>query len=95
MFACCLDKESQGALSLQSQGDETGRLRVVELDVTNQNSVDKARHYVETHLPEGGLWSVVNNAGIAHTASYLEWLETKEFEMVWLNSLVILKSVSI
>lgn len=81
VFAGCLDQKSYGALGLQSVGNETGRMFVIHLDVTDQKSVDESRQYVESRLPEKGLWGVVNNAG-RYCVGYLEWTPIEDYEMV-------------
>lgn len=81
VFACCLNDQSYGALGLQSIGNETGNLHVVQLDVTDQVSVDKVRKFVESRLPEQGLWGVVNNAG-RYSVGFLEWTPIEDYEMV-------------
>ena len=81
VFACCLDEKSYGALGLQSIGNESGRLHVIEMDVTSQEDVDRARAYVERHLPKLGLWGVVNNAG-RYIVGFLEWLPIEDYKAV-------------
>ena len=82
VFACCLNKESFGALELKCIGKETGRLHIVQMNVTSQEEVDKARIIVENHLPEQGLWGIVNNAGMTNAAGYLEWRSVDAYEKV-------------
>lgn len=64
VFAGCLQENSDGANTLKSS--TTGRLHVIQLDVTKDKSVEEAVKFVKktdlkTHC---GLWAVVNNAGI-------------------------------
>ena len=87
VFACCLDNKSYGALGLQSLGNDTGRLHVIQMDVQNQADVDEARRYVETHLPVQGLWGLVNNAG-RYSVGFLEWLSIEDYETVKLKLLL-------
>lgn len=62
VYAGCLHEKGDGARKLRS--DSTKRLHVVEIDVSNENSVSKAFEYVQKNLPRNGLWGIVNNAGI-------------------------------
>lgn len=78
VFACCLSDTSDGALALKKMG-----LHVIQMDVTSQQEVDAARDYVKEHLPELGLWSLVNNAGFAYIG-YIEWLPIENYEKVFL-----------
>lgn len=84
VFACFLDDQSYASLDLQSKGSETGRLHVLKVDVTNQEHVDNARRYVESHLPPEGLWGIVNNAGL-YNVGFLEWIPLEIFEKVDCN----------
>lgn len=73
VYAGCLlkDKNGEGACQLQSLASPC--LHVLQLDVTSQESVDKAMAYIKDHLPSGGLWGIVNNAGLA-TFGCVEWV---------------------
>ncbi|XP_060567765.1 D-beta-hydroxybutyrate dehydrogenase, mitochondrial-like [Ruditapes philippinarum] len=62
VFAGCLNKNSSGAQSLKT--DCSSRLRIVEVNATKQKSIEDALSYIEKHLPNKGLWGVVNNAGM-------------------------------
>ncbi len=66
---------------MQSIGNETGRLHVIQMDVTSKEDVERARRIVETRLPEKGLWGIVNNAA-RYTIGFLEWLPMEEYESV-------------
>ncbi len=82
VFACCLNAKSTGALQLKHIGRETERLHVIQMDVTSQEDVDKARQFVDIHLPEQGFWGVVNNAGLASTMGFAEWFSVEAYENV-------------
>jgi 3-hydroxybutyrate dehydrogenase len=82
VFAGCLDDNSNGAIRLKRFGDETGRLHVIQMDVTKQEDVDKALEYVKTNLPQNGLWAIVNNAGQFGSPGCLEWIPTPVYEKV-------------
>ena len=75
-------------MALKKLGAESGRLHVLQMDVTCQNEVDAARNYVERNLPHLGLWGLVNNAGIAFIG-YVEWLPLAHYEKVILKSWMI------
>ena len=92
VFSTCIDAKSNGADRLKRIGDDTGRLHVIQMDVTNQEDVDKALEYVEKHLPQNGLWAVVNSAGQSSCPGFLEWTtmhiyekvsKKKEFQMIF------------
>ncbi|XP_053165008.1 D-beta-hydroxybutyrate dehydrogenase, mitochondrial-like [Hemicordylus capensis] len=68
VFAGCLLGDhggSPGARELASL--ESGRLHVLQLDVSSEEEVGRALRRVEETLaePEQGLWGLVNNAGVA------------------------------
>ncbi|XP_038059238.1 D-beta-hydroxybutyrate dehydrogenase, mitochondrial-like [Patiria miniata] len=71
VFAACLDSQGEGALQLtdaqsESGGGASGRLHVIQMDVTKEDQVTDAVQTVYSLLPEStGLWAVVNNAGIS------------------------------
>uniref|UniRef100_A0A2C9JRZ2 Uncharacterized protein n=1 Tax=Biomphalaria glabrata TaxID=6526 RepID=A0A2C9JRZ2_BIOGL len=62
VFACCLNVDSEGAKELKAVGSE--RLKVVPLDVTNDDSVSKCQRLVKEECANTGLWGLVNNAGL-------------------------------
>jgi len=62
VFAGCLFKDGEGGKKLRENCSE--RLRVVQLDVTDDQQVKDALQYVKENLPKLGLWAVVNNAGL-------------------------------
>jgi 3-hydroxybutyrate dehydrogenase len=81
VFACFLDDKSYTSQGLQSIGTETGRMHIIKMDVTDQNQVDEAKRYVESHLPDEGLWGIVNNAGL-YNVGFLEWVPMDVMERV-------------
>ena len=82
VFAGCRNDLCDGALlALKKLGDETGRLHVLQMDVTNQEEVDAALVYVECNLPELGLWGLVNNAGFVNLG-FAEWLPVENYKKV-------------
>ncbi|KAK7113709.1 D-beta-hydroxybutyrate dehydrogenase, mitochondrial-like [Littorina saxatilis] len=62
VVAGCLDKSSDGAQVLKS--DATGRLHVLQLDITDDDSVNSCVNYIKEQFPSKGLWTLVNNAGV-------------------------------
>jgi 3-hydroxybutyrate dehydrogenase len=75
VFATCFDEKSNGATRLKRLGDESGRLHVIQMDVTKQEDVDNALEYVEKH-----------NAGQSSTPGFLEWTPMSVYEKVYLYS---------
>ncbi|GAB6021618.1 hypothetical protein CHUAL_004203 [Chamberlinius hualienensis] len=61
VYAGCYSQ--QGATELQNA--TSSKLKTVIIDITNDESVNEAKNFVEADLPEGtNLWGLVNNAGI-------------------------------
>ena len=82
VFACCLKGEtSDVAVGLRKIGSRTRRMHVIQMDVTSQKDVDRARKIVENRLPKKGLWGIVNNAG-CYRLGFLEWLPLETYEAV-------------
>lgn len=81
VFAGCRNDRCDGALTLKKLGNETGRLHVIQMDVTKKDEVDAALFYVERNLPKLGLWGLVNNAGFTNLG-FAEWLPIKNYKKV-------------
>lgn len=66
VYATVYPTESDHALNAAA-ADTTGagRLRAVTIDVTNTESITAARDRIAREVGDGGLWGLVNNAGIA------------------------------
>lgn len=62
VFATCLSLNSPGAVSLQLAC--SGRVHLLQLDVTCQKDIESTVEYVRQHVGEEGLWGLVNNAGV-------------------------------
>ncbi|KAJ8319254.1 hypothetical protein KUTeg_004345 [Tegillarca granosa] len=62
--AGCLSSVCEGAETLRSS--TMGKMNVVQLDVTSDDSVNKALKFVTDHVNKNNLelWAVVNNAGL-------------------------------
>lgn len=60
-------------------------MHVLKMDVTNENQIEQAREYVQKHLPELGLWGVVNNAGLG-SVGWIEWIPMATFEKVLIKN---------
>ncbi|XP_015213190.2 D-beta-hydroxybutyrate dehydrogenase, mitochondrial [Lepisosteus oculatus] len=69
VFAGCQFPERKGACDLVNEC--SSRLKVTKLDVTKDEDVAQAKKFIQTNLPEKGLWGIVNNAGIS------DWSETQ------------------
>ncbi|XP_071552266.1 D-beta-hydroxybutyrate dehydrogenase, mitochondrial-like [Panulirus ornatus] len=77
VFAGCLKADSEGADHLRQEG--SSRLHVLQMDVTNQDQLDKAAQHVKHLLPDGeSVWGLVNNAGVC-TLGPVEWVSMKGF----------------
>ncbi|XP_063398543.1 retinol dehydrogenase 7-like [Mytilus trossulus] len=62
VFATCLSLNSPGAVSLQLAC--SGRVHLLQLDVTSQKDIETTVEYVKQHTGGEGLWGLVNNAGV-------------------------------
>ncbi|XP_071320225.1 D-beta-hydroxybutyrate dehydrogenase, mitochondrial [Trachinotus anak] len=83
VFAGCLSPEGAGAQSLARQS--SSNLKILKLDVTSDEEVERAKMMVQDNLPEKGLWAVVNNAGVSDWAE-IEWSTIEDFRnMVNIN----------
>ncbi|XP_054706872.1 retinol dehydrogenase 16-like [Uloborus diversus] len=80
VFAGCLLPESDGAKKLLDSCSE--RLKVVPLNVTSDDSIQKAKAFVEQHLKQNDLWAIVNNAGISQSGE-VDWTPVDEFRKVF------------
>ncbi|XP_033727381.1 17-beta-hydroxysteroid dehydrogenase type 6-like [Pecten maximus] len=81
VFAGCLTK--QGGKDLRKSTSD--RVVIIDLDVTNHESVANAYGEVRSRLPGGrGLWGLVNNAGIFGHSCYVafDWLNIDEYKSV-------------
>ena len=78
---CLLAGDGQGAQMLRQMERHSDRLHILALDITSEASVQQAVSYVMQHLPPGGLWALVNNAGIGGHG-YIEWTSLATYEKV-------------
>lgn len=62
VIAGCLNDKSEGAETLRKWSD-SGRIHVIQLDVTSEESVINLHSYVQKHSSKG-VWALVNNAAI-------------------------------
>ncbi|KAF0034559.1 hypothetical protein F2P81_012317 [Scophthalmus maximus] len=54
-------------------------LKTVLLDVTSQDSIQKAMEYTKKEVGENGLWGIVNNAGRSLPMGPSEWMKVEDF----------------
>ncbi|KAL8584265.1 hypothetical protein ACOMHN_034950 [Nucella lapillus] len=94
IFAGCLDATGEGAAKLCKT---SSNIDVIQLDVTSDEQVAKARRYVDEQLSLCGLcvWAVVNNAGVAVFAE-AEWCSLTMYQTVmnvnWLGTVRVTKA---
>lgn len=55
------------------------RLNTMHLDVTSQDSINKAVTFITTIVGEKGLWAVVNNAGVSVPSAPSDWLTIEDY----------------
>ncbi|XP_069689218.1 short-chain dehydrogenase/reductase family 9C member 7-like [Periplaneta americana] len=81
VFAGCLFPEGDGASLLKKSC--SNRLKVIQLDVTKDDQVEKALEAVTSTLQNKSqnLWAVVNNAGIG-SFSEMEWTPIEEYNKI-------------
>ncbi|CAB4068298.1 E1.1.1.30 [Lepeophtheirus salmonis] len=79
VFAGCLDTGSEGAQRLRIESSPF--LRLVNMDVTKEDHVKHAIHYITENLPAGesGLYALINNAGICICGEF-EWQTWSQLE---------------
>uniref|UniRef100_A0A8R1HXH1 Uncharacterized protein n=1 Tax=Caenorhabditis japonica TaxID=281687 RepID=A0A8R1HXH1_CAEJA len=79
VFAGCLT--DQGATSLKEEMPDNPLLNTVPLDVSKDESVEKAAEYVKKNLGEHKLWAVVNNAGIFSCYGPDDWCRMNDYKL--------------
>ncbi|XP_078084323.1 retinol dehydrogenase 7-like [Mustelus asterias] len=79
LAACFTEK---GAEELKNCA--SSRLKTLQLDVANSESINKAAEFVKSEVKGKGLWGLVNNAGISIPSGPSDWL-TIEDHKVMLN----------
>ncbi|XP_060586050.1 D-beta-hydroxybutyrate dehydrogenase, mitochondrial-like [Ruditapes philippinarum] len=79
VVAGCLDNKGDGAEILRKWSD-SGRIHVVQLDVTSDQSVASLHTYVQKLSPDG-VWALVNNAGVNFVGD-IEFSTMEQFKRV-------------
>lgn len=81
VFAGCLQPTEELEKSFKHSVSDTtrGEIKVVECDVTKDESVQKCFEAVKANLGENELWAVVNNAGVA-LLTFIEWMSIESFQ---------------
>ncbi|XP_073401908.1 dehydrogenase/reductase SDR family member 9 [Dendrobates tinctorius] len=69
VLATCLTESGAAALKR-----ETSHVKIILLDVTDEDNVKKVAKWVKNEVGEKGLWGLVNNAGIMGTLAPIDWL---------------------
>ncbi|XP_061925839.1 retinol dehydrogenase 1 isoform X2 [Entelurus aequoreus] len=72
--------KQKGAADLASSASP--RLKTLILDVTDSESIRRARRFVSKEVGERGLWGLVNNAGRSTPIGPLEWMHLEDFTKV-------------
>ncbi|KAI6233373.1 hypothetical protein M3Y99_00918100 [Aphelenchoides fujianensis] len=87
VFAACLTDE--GVEALRKEADAfSGTVHAFQMDVTSDESVERARQFVEEKLDGNGLDGLVNNAGIAGDFVWDEWQTVQAYKDVYDVNLV-------
>ena len=77
VFAGCLTQQGADGLTEKAR-HLPGKVDTLLLDVTSDESVIAAVHYVESKT--SGLWGIVINAGILGTSAPTDWLAVKHYQ---------------
>ncbi|XP_077138732.1 retinol dehydrogenase 7-like [Ranitomeya variabilis] len=80
VFAACLFPDGDGAQALINHSSP-GQVKVIRLDVTSDEEVEKVKQYVKENLPDKGLWGLVNNAGV-FAYGMVEWQTIDRYQNV-------------
>ncbi|NWV91135.1 RDH16 dehydrogenase, partial [Machaerirhynchus nigripectus] len=91
VLAACLTEA--GAAQLRAAA--SSRLQTVLLDVTSSKNIADVTAWVRERVGDGGLWGLVNNAGIAIPTAPNEWLTKEDFVKVLDVNLVGLVEVTL
>ena len=82
VFAGAYRASDQELADLAAVPSSTGRVQIVEIDVTDAESIQQARAQIEGSLPDGWPFALVNNAGVAFGSPLeVERLEKMRLQM--------------
>nr|CAG4644125.1 EOG090X09NT [Lepidurus arcticus] len=77
VYACCLDSNGVGAKELQASCSD--KMQVVQMNVTDDEAIERTVKYVSETLGDYKLWALVNNAGIGSVVEF-EWAPLATFQ---------------
>jgi NAD(P)-dependent dehydrogenase (short-subunit alcohol dehydrogenase family) len=86
VFAGCFTEQGIKGLEEEASRISAGEklLRGFLLDIRSDESVQKAREFVDEHIkPYKGLWGIVNNAGIGDNRAWDEWQTPAMYQRFW------------
>ncbi len=74
VYATVLDPMSPGSQQLTADSIFSDKIKVLKMDVTNDEDVNNTYEAVENELNSKGeeLWAIVNNAGV-QSMGYIDW----------------------
>ncbi|XP_019744094.1 retinol dehydrogenase 1 [Hippocampus comes] len=78
VIAACFTETGSAELARSA----SPRLRTLLLDVTDGESIRRAREFVSKEVGERGLWGLVNNAGRSTPIGPVEWMHLEDFTNV-------------
>ncbi|KAK3607563.1 hypothetical protein CHS0354_011099 [Potamilus streckersoni] len=64
IFACCRNPENAKDLKLIQQGSGACPVHIIQLDVSDNDSINSARDIVQSIVKDHGLNTLINNAGV-------------------------------
>lgn len=82
VFAGCLNPTKELEKNFKDSVTDTtttGKITILECDVTKDESVQNCVEAVKVNLGENELWAIVNNAGIA-LLTFVEWMSIQSFQ---------------
>jgi len=94
VFSACFDDNGRRNLEEEASKITNGKelLNTFCLDVRNDDSVQKAKDFVEKKLDGKKLWAVVNNAGIGDMRGWDDWQTPAVYQRFWdVNTLGVIK----
>ncbi|CAJ0564108.1 unnamed protein product, partial [Mesorhabditis spiculigera] len=82
VFAGCYTEEGLEKIEKEASNYTKGKFKAIRLDVTNDESVDRMGTWLEKEVqPYGGLWAVINNAGVGFNVFLDDFLKHEDYRL--------------
>ncbi|KAL4226006.1 hypothetical protein ACF0H5_013993 [Mactra antiquata] len=85
LFACCRNPDA--AQNLNEIAQKNASVKVLQLDVTNQGTIDRAEEVVKSVVKDDGLNLLINNSGIVDRSNIEETTRDKMRECYEVNAI--------